>query len=535
MEIMTRFWNHSLSLMLVGCGAASVCAQDETVTPSPPPKATRAELRDKQYDVVLDSRDIERILTRLKRASELSKQRMTDAAAAAESVSGAIDRGDAASVRQRADETAKMFQEIVQQLEALLAEETPQRIAAARNLAAQLSKAEQQFAQQAQMLGQQMQQAPTSATGGANPNPRTETKPATGKGGTRPPEDPMNPDPRKGSGKPNETSDLKTDATGGGKPQDDTAEPPKPSDGTGMGQEKPKDPQPNSASGRGDRPVENNPQQKQSGGGSGPRKPLTPEERQEQLADRADELANRAATLLDILDAIAKSEDPADREAASKVGALLKETNLKDALDGMSAANAQIRNRKFEEAQSAALDLAERLQIAMQRLDAVYRGIVGPQAEELRKLEQQLLQLQENLNNLQTPAQIAAWHRAIREMLDKADELGISDARRNELLEEMKKQGFSLTTGAVAVDWQLNDGRYVAPASYTARLVALQEEVQSRIQTLLVGEFASIADDRTPPQYQGFVERYYRVLSRDSGKSVAAPAPAGKSPSAGNR
>ena len=152
-SLMKHFWIRSLPMILMGCAATWVCAQDETAVPAPPAKATRAELRDKQYDVSLDARDIERILTRLKRASELSKQRMTDAAAAAESVSGAIDRGDATAVRQRADETAKMFQEIVQQLEALLAEETPQRIAAARNLAAQLTKAEQQFAQQAQMLG----------------------------------------------------------------------------------------------------------------------------------------------------------------------------------------------------------------------------------------------------------------------------------------------------------------------------------------------------------------------------------------------
>lgn len=531
---MKHIWNQALPLILIGGSAAWIYAQDETLTPVPPVKATPAELRDKQYDVALDARDIERILTRLKRASELSKQRMTEAAAAAESVSGAIDRGDAAAVRRRADETAKMFQEIVQQLEALLAEETPQRIAAARNLAAQLSKAEQQFAQQAQMLGQQMQTAPTSATGGTNPPP--DAKPTSGQGRPRKSDDPMNPEPRKGGGKGTEKNDPTTNAAGGEKPQPDVQDKPspgeaeKPAEGEGQGAKKTNDPMPNRTGGNGDRSDDKNPPQQNQSGGSGARKPQTPEDRKEQLADRADELANRAATLLDILEAIAKSEDPADRDAAGKVGAMLKETNLKEALDGMATASEQIRNRKFEDAQSAALDLSERLQIATQRLDAVYRAIVGPQAEELRKLEQLLLQLQENLNNLQTPAQVAAWHRAVRELLEKADELGISDTRRNELLEEMKKQGFSLTTGAVAVDWQLTDGRYAAPATYATRLVALQEEIQSKIQNLLVGEFASMTDDRTPPQYQNFVERYYQVLSRDSGKGIPASAVKSKSP-----
>lgn len=546
LRAMKHIWNHALSLALVGGSAAWVCAQDQPAAPAPPAKATRTELRDKQFDVVLDARDIERILTRLKRASELSKQRMTDAAAAAESVSTAIDRGDAVSTRQRADDTAKMFQEIVQQLEALLSEETPQRIAAARNLAAQLSKAEQQFAQQAQMLAQQMQSAPATATGGTNQNPPDPTRPTSGQGRPRSPDDPMKtespkgnatgqekpkePQPNGASGsgeRPDKDDPEKKSGSGARQPSPTDAE--KPPEGNGTGQEKPKEPQPNGAGGSGERSEKDDPQQK-GGDGGGARQPLTPQQRQEQLANRADDLANRAATLLDILEAIAKSEDPADRDAAGKVGAMLKETNLKEALDGMATASEQIRNRKFEDAQSAALDMSERLQIATQRLDAVYRAIVGPQAEELRKLEQLLLQLQENLNNLQTPAQVAAWHRAVRELLDKADELGISDTRRNELLEEMKKQGFSLTTGAVAVDWQLTDGRYAAPATYSTRLVALQEEIQSKIQTLLVGEFASMTDDRTPPQYQNFVERYYQVLSRDSGKNTPASTEKSKSP-----
>ncbi|HET6424714.1 MAG TPA: hypothetical protein VFG20_13580, partial [Planctomycetaceae bacterium] len=239
----------------------------------------------------------------------------------------------------------------------------------------------------------------------------------------------------------------------------------------------------------------------------------------------------RAATLLDILEAIAASEDPADKDAAAKVAALLKETDLKNAMGGLQTAADQVRNQKFEDAQTVALDLAERLQIATQRLDAVYRAIIGPQAEELRKLEQQLLQLREKLEDLQTPAQITAWHRAVRELLDKAEELGISEARRIEMMEEMKRQGFNLESGRVTADWQLTDGHYQAPAVYTARLVAVQEEIQTRIQSLLLGEFASRTDDLAPPQYQNLVERYYQVLSRDTGsrrESAPAKSPAVK-------
>ena len=55
-----------------------------------------------------------------------------------------------------AQQTAEMFKEIAKQLEALLKEETPQRIAEARQLAAQLAKAEKEFAEKFQAMGIQI-------------------------------------------------------------------------------------------------------------------------------------------------------------------------------------------------------------------------------------------------------------------------------------------------------------------------------------------------------------------------------------------
>ncbi len=261
-------------------------------------------------------------------------------------------------------------------------------------------------------------------------------------------------------------------------------------------------------------------------GGEGARtepSPLTEEQRREQLAGRAADLAARAATLLDILDSIAKSEMPEDRTAAEKVSALLKETNLQNAVEAMQATAGQIRNQKLADAQATALDVADRFQITTQRLDAVYRALVGPQAEELRQLEQQLVQLRDKLEELKTPAQVAAWHRAVAELLDKAEELGISEKRREELLEEMKQNGFNLNSVPNLAGLQFTDGRYAAPPAYNARLIALQEEIQTRISSLVLGEFASMTDDLAPPKYQGMVERYYQVLSREGSPRTERP------------
>ena len=126
---------------------AIALAQDAVKPDSAAPtKPTRDELRDKQLDVSLEARDIERVLSKLKRASDLAKERIGEAAKSAESASTSLDKGDAKAARTEAQQTAEMFKEIAKQLEALLKEEVSQQIAEARQLAQQLSKAQRQFA-----------------------------------------------------------------------------------------------------------------------------------------------------------------------------------------------------------------------------------------------------------------------------------------------------------------------------------------------------------------------------------------------------
>lgn len=129
----------SLPLMLVLATTSPSPAQTETSAPAAPSVPTRAELRDRQLDATLEARDIERVLTRLKRASDLSRERMTAAAAVAEAAAAAIERGDSKSAEAATRQAAEMFREIARQLEALLQEDTPQRVAAARNLANRLA------------------------------------------------------------------------------------------------------------------------------------------------------------------------------------------------------------------------------------------------------------------------------------------------------------------------------------------------------------------------------------------------------------
>ena len=522
-------------------------SQDEAKPESgKPAQPSRAELRDKQLDVSLEARDIERVLGKLKRASELAKTRIGEAATAAEAVSTALDRGDSQSARGDARQAAEMFREVAKQLEALLAEETPQRIAAARNLANQLAITERQFAQQFQgvlnpqasgkgKVDPKSQNKPGKTQGqngdgvsGKKDGSPSENQPKNGQGSNQ--QSPQEkPGDEKKNGEPNSGSDPKkngaeANTAGGGKP-DPQAEP---KDGSGGGNKKDdKDPQQGPGGGS------KEPQELKdvSGGGGGESKDkserkdkrgggdaMTDAERREALAARAEQLAQTGRTLEDILKSIAESTDPADKAAVAKVDAILKETDLLKAIEAMQQAADLIRNNKLDDARLGSLDVGDRMEIAAQRLDAAYRTIVAPQAEELRTIEQQLAALREELEQLETPSQIAAWHRQARELLDKMEKLGISETVRKEFLEEMKKAGLSVDGARSAFKWGLVNDRYAAPPGYAALMLRVQEEVQARIQTLLLGDITSATDEATPPKYQDLVERYYRVLSGESGE-----------------
>jgi hypothetical protein len=43
----------------------------------------------------------------------------------------------------------------------------------------------------------------------------------------------------------------------------------------------------------------------------------------------------------------------------------------------------------------------------------------------------------------------------------------------------------------------------------------MQESIRNRMQELLLGDLASSRDEPIPPQYQEFVDRYYRVLAAE--------------------
>ncbi|HLQ45244.1 MAG TPA: hypothetical protein VK137_10985, partial [Planctomycetaceae bacterium] len=316
--------------------------------------------------------------------------------------------------------------------------------------------------------GKDPQEKPTGAGAGENndePKPAEETKPEGGGTGQKKKDEP------------------KTEGGGAGSRKKD--EPKIAENGGGSGGDKPDDKRRDG--GGGSMTVRRTERDRNGGAG------MTAEQRRDMVANRAEQLAESGKTLQDVLNEIAKSTEPGDKEAVAKIQEVIQEIDINKLVTEMNQVANMIRSTKDDDAKLSSLDVAERLEIMAQRLDAAYRVIVAPQAEELRKLEQALVNLREQLEKLETPSQVAAWHREVREFLDQLDKLGVSPKDREYLEKEMAKAGFGLDVDRTkrAVNWGLVNGYYAYPVAYNHALIHLQEDIQERIQTLILGDLGN--------------------------------------------
>ncbi|HZL90834.1 MAG TPA: hypothetical protein VFB96_20875 [Pirellulaceae bacterium] len=391
------------------------------------------ELEDKQLDIAVEAREIEKILNRLNGVTDLTKERIGAAAKTAEEAGTALGQGNMKDAENAAKTAGGQFRELNEQVKALLAEEQADRVGAAQQMAADLSRQQQDFVDR---LADKSEQS-----GGAG--------------------DPM---PKKDNEK-----------------------------------EKP---------GKGEKGKNDKPQQNQPG-----------------LGGQAEKIAERAKTLADVLGAAAGANNPEDQATAEKVKELMGSIGLPDLTQRLQQLPDQVAGGKTEEAKANAGDGAERMEAAAQQLAALHRAIVAPKVDELAKAEEKLTVLDEELDTLETPTAITGWHVDATALLDELDKLGISKELRDQLLDEMKKAGWS--PDVVSRGWRWNrieGGYYAAPGPYRVLISRLSSDIRSRMQELMLGELAFGSDEPIPPQYQELVDRYYQVLASEGKEQPKRPA-----------
>ncbi|HEX5104149.1 MAG TPA: DUF4175 family protein, partial [Pirellulaceae bacterium] len=120
-------------------------AGQEPAEGTKPGGPSREELEDQQLDIALEAREIEKILGRLPRATDLAKERIAAAAQLAEEGAQALGSGKMDEARDTTGSARDGFAELAEQVRGLLAEEQADRVAAAQRLAAELARQQQEF------------------------------------------------------------------------------------------------------------------------------------------------------------------------------------------------------------------------------------------------------------------------------------------------------------------------------------------------------------------------------------------------------
>lgn len=392
-----------------------------------PAPLTREELEDQQLDVAAEAREIEKALGAIEEASDLSKERMAAVAKIAEEAANAIGGGKLEDAKSGTGAAREQFRELADQVRALLAQEQADRIAAAQQMAANLARQQQDFADKLSN--------------------------AEGAGGLGKPKEPMQDKPGIGEDQAKEGEDSQRPGLG---------------------------------------------------------------------AD-AEKIAERAQTLADVLGAAARPDSPEDDAAAKKVAELASGMKLPDLTDRLKELPGQVGDGKLEDAKANVGDGAERLEAAAEQLAVLHRSIVAPKVDELAKVEAQLTRLDEQLDQLETPTNITAWHMDAENLLDELDAAGVSKELQQQFVEEMKKGGWGPEVRSRGWQWQrIEGGNYAAPVPYRPTVARLLSSVRGRMQELMLGDLASSRDEPIPPQYQELVDRYYQVLATEGKDQLKA-------------
>jgi hypothetical protein len=246
------------------------------------------------------------------------------------------------------------------------------------------------------------------------------------------------------------------------------------------------------------------------------------EERKQGLGAAAEEIAEKAKTLADVLGTAGKSDKPEDQAGAEKIKALSEGLDLTATVERLQKLKGQVGNGEMEDAKANAGDGAERMESAAEQLASLHRVIVAPQIDELAKVEEEITVLSEELDQLDTETKVTSWHNDANDLLDDLEHIGVDEKLRKDFEEEMRGSG---PTAKKDSKWLLTDGIYRAPAGYRQYLTRLQSAVQGRMQELMLGELANSGDEPIPPQYQDFVDKYFKVLSKRADDVKPTPEP----------
>jgi len=199
----------------------------------------------------------------------------------------------------------------------------------------------------------------------------------------------------------------------------------------------------------------------------------------------------------------------AEGESADRIRELLEERSVTQVVERMERIGELYLGGQKPSARREAIELARVLELLARQLDVLHRGIIAPELAALVEFDKRVAELTAKMKTLKTDAEIAEWRRLAAALIRDLQKAGLT-------------QGATALADAFEVggwDWGIGDHAYrIAPVSYTAVLSSVSLLLQGRIQDLILKDIVSARDEATPPEFKELVDRYYEVLSKESGK-----------------
>ena len=160
---------------------------DEERSGRRPGEMNREEVENLQRDIVDEAYDVAGIMEGIDELSELAGTRMDRATKRAEQASSALARGNPEEAAQAAGDAVPMFEELARHVEGLLGREAAQRIAAARDISADLARQERELGDAVPATKQPASptQSPSSRPKGGQKGRAQQGKGKEGQGGTK--------------------------------------------------------------------------------------------------------------------------------------------------------------------------------------------------------------------------------------------------------------------------------------------------------------------------------------------------------------
>lgn len=262
------------------------------------------------------------------------------------------------------------------------------------------------------------------------------------------------------------------------------------------------------------------------------------------------QLSERVATVGDVLRNPVELANLEAGEVSDRLQKFLDESELLEQLSNSVAAAAQIADAKESApwsvaARQRALEYAD----AAAQLDQLYRQLVMPRSDQLRRLEGQCAQLAQVLSGQsacgmsdkdQPPSEMPQVPMGgSAEMQRRELEQGLRSAELNELAEllsggdadqpasEMLEAEADVSDAAYqAVDNVNRRSNQFSPrgnAVLYGNVLRVQKELRGRIQELIMLEISADRNVPIPPQYRDLVDRYFSTIAGETTSSVHSP------------